>query len=107
MNAIRSLGGSLLVFAVVGGVCIAGVAMLSIATWLAWPDSGTSTYSTAANVAQLGLVLAGAAAAAFSVRTIVLGSSVLKTLLIAALAVGCWALWWVLFPGLGVGDSSV
>jgi hypothetical protein len=52
-------------------------------------------------------VLAGAAAAALSVRAIVAELSVPKTLLIAALAVGCWALWWVLFPGLGVGDSSV
>jgi hypothetical protein len=98
---------SLLVLVVVGVVCMAGVVTLSIATWLAWPGEGSSTYSTATNAAQLGLVLAGVVAAALSARALILELRPARTLLLSALAVGCWVLWWALFPMLGVGDSSV
>jgi hypothetical protein len=98
---------SIVVVLAVGAVCVAGVVILTIASWLAWPgDEGSSTYSTAANVAQLGLVLAGAAAAGFSVRAVVADLGPSRALLLAALAVACWVLWWVLFPGLDIGDST-
>lgn len=107
MHKALSTAGSLLVLLIVGAVCVVGVAMLLVATWLAWPDDGTSTYSTAANVAQLVLVLAGVAAAALSARAVIAELGPSRALLPALGALGCWALWWVLFPGLGVGDSTV
>jgi hypothetical protein len=107
MDEARRTGVSLLVLAIVGAVCIVGVAMLLVATWLAWPDDGGSTYSTAANVAQLALVLAGVAAASLSVRAVIVELGPSRALLPAAAALGFWALWWVLFPVLGVGDSTV
>jgi hypothetical protein len=92
---------------IVGAVCAAGIAMLLIATWLAWPDDGTSTYSTAANVGQLTLVLAGVIAAARSGRAVIAELGPSKALLPAAVAVGCWVIWWVVFAELGVGDHTV
>jgi hypothetical protein len=107
MDGTQGQARQLFAIVVVGGVCIAGSVILPIAIWLAWPDDGSSTYSTAANVGQLALVLAGVVAAALSGRALILELSLSRTLLPAALAVGCWVLWWVLFVVLGIGDSSV